>query len=119
KTIRSARETFFPPAGVLLNAAWISSSFANTFASWDGLLTSQVLWGSKRMRAPFAPPRLSEPRNVEAEAQAVDTNWDTDNPDARIEDCSVGIACSSSNDRSTAGIGACQISSSAGRSGPR
>ena len=36
------------------------------------------------MRAPFAPPRLSEPRNVDADAQAVETSWETDRPDARI-----------------------------------
>jgi len=36
------------------------------------------------MRAPLAPPRLSEPRNVDAEAQAVETSWDTDRREARI-----------------------------------
>ncbi len=36
------------------------------------------------MRAPFAPPRLSEPRNVEAEAQAVETSCETERPEARI-----------------------------------
>ena len=36
------------------------------------------------MRAPFAPPRLSLPRKVAADAQAVATNCDTDSPDARI-----------------------------------
>ena len=36
------------------------------------------------MRAPFAPPRLSEPRKVDADAQAVDTSCETDSPDARI-----------------------------------
>ena len=36
------------------------------------------------MRAPLAPPRLSEPRNVDADAQAVATSCDTDSPDARI-----------------------------------
>jgi len=36
------------------------------------------------MRAPFAPPRLSEPRNVDADAQAVETSWEMDRPDARI-----------------------------------
>ena len=33
------------------------------------------------MRAPFAPPRLSEPRNVAADAHAVVTSWEIDNPD--------------------------------------
>ena len=36
------------------------------------------------MRAPFAPPRLSEPRKVEADAQAVETSWEMDSPEARI-----------------------------------
>ena len=36
------------------------------------------------MRAPFAPPRLSEPRKVDADAQAVETSSETDRPEARI-----------------------------------
>ncbi len=36
------------------------------------------------MRAPFAPPRLSEPRNVEADAHAVETSTGIDSPEARI-----------------------------------
>ena len=36
------------------------------------------------MRAPLAPPRLSVPRNDEADAQAVETSWEVDSPDARI-----------------------------------
>ncbi len=36
------------------------------------------------MRAPLAPPRMSEPRNVEADAQAVETNWEMDSPEPRI-----------------------------------
>ena len=36
------------------------------------------------MRAPLAPPRLSVPRNDEADAQAVETSWEMDSPDARI-----------------------------------
>ena len=36
------------------------------------------------MRAPFAPPRLSVPRNVAADAQAVETSWEMDSPEARI-----------------------------------
>ena len=34
------------------------------------------------MRAPLAPPRLSLPRNVAAEAQAVVTSCEMDRPDA-------------------------------------
>ena len=36
------------------------------------------------MRAPLAPPRLSVPRNVDADAQAVETSWEIDSPEARI-----------------------------------
>ncbi len=36
------------------------------------------------MRAPFAPPRLSEPRKDDAAAQAVETSCEIDRPDARI-----------------------------------
>ena len=36
------------------------------------------------MRAPLAPPRLSEPRKVEAEAQAAETSSETERPEARI-----------------------------------
>ena len=36
------------------------------------------------MRAPLAPPRLSVPRNVDADAQAVETSWEMDSPEARI-----------------------------------
>ena len=56
----------------------------STFASWAGWLTSQSFCGARRMRAPFAPPRLSEPRNVDADAQAVETSSETDRPEARI-----------------------------------
>ena len=49
----------------------------STLASSAGSLTSQSFCGARRMRAPLAPPRLSEPRKVEAEAQAVLTSWPT------------------------------------------
>ena len=54
----------------------------STVASSSGSLTSQPLCGSRRMRAPLAPPRLSLPRNVEADAQAVETSWETVRPEA-------------------------------------
>src|SRR5512135_1374134 len=82
--IRSASETFLPPDAVLLKAFWMPSSVLSTLASRAGWLTSQSFWGARRMRAPFAPPRLSEPRKVDAEAQAVVTSSDTDRPEARI-----------------------------------
>ena len=80
-TIRSASETFLPPVCALLNSLWMPSSVFSTFASWAGWLTSQSFCGARRMRAPLAPPRLSEPRNVEAEAQAVETSSEIDRPD--------------------------------------
>src|SRR5205823_13841077 len=85
--IRSASETFFvflPLECELLKFLWIASSVRSTFASRAGWLTSQSFWGSRRIRAPFAPPRLSEPRNVAAEAQAVPTSSEIECPDARI-----------------------------------
>ena len=60
------------------------SRVRSTVASCSGWLTSQPRCGSSRMRAPFAPPRLSLPRNDEAAAHAVDTSWDTGRPEARI-----------------------------------
>ena len=46
------------------------------------------------MRAPFAPPRLSLPRKVEADAQAVETSWEMDSPDARILAFRAAMSCS-------------------------
>ncbi len=83
-TIRSASETFLPPDCAPLNSPWMPSSTFSTFASCSGWLTAQSFCGARRMRAPLAPPRLSEPRKVDADAQAVDTSSDTDSPDARI-----------------------------------
>ena len=62
------------------------------------------------MRAPLAPPRLSVPRNVDADAHAVETSWETDSPEARI--CSLRAAMSSAPISScvTAGTGSCQSS---------
>ena len=59
----------------------------NDFSTLDNLagsLTAQSFCGASRMRAPFAPPRLSEPRKVDADAHAVDTNSEIVSPDARI-----------------------------------
>ena len=60
-----------------------------TFDSLDGLLTFQFFCGSNIILAPLAPPLLSEPLNVEAEAHAVETrseidNFDFDNLDFRL-----------------------------------
>src|SRR5512146_602016 len=83
RTIRSASDTLLPPDCALLNALWMPSKVLSTFASWAGWLTSQSFCGAKRMRAPLAPPRLSEPRKVDADAQAVETSSETERPEAR------------------------------------
>ena len=70
--------------GAALNSFWMPSRALRTFASWAGWLTCQSFCGARRIRAPFAPPRLSEPRNVEADAQAVETSSGIDRPEARI-----------------------------------
>ena len=56
------------------------------FDNWDGLFTFQSFCGASRTRAPFAPPLLSEPLYGDADAQAVETNWDTESPDLAILD---------------------------------
>ncbi|MNZ89796.1 hypothetical protein D3C78_1087320 [compost metagenome] len=81
-TIRSAREIFLPPACALLNSFWMPSSLASTLASCSGWLAGQDFCGSRRRRPPLAPPRLSEPRKLDAAAHAVDTSCETDRPDA-------------------------------------
>ena len=88
--------------------------------SCAGLLTSQSFCGARRMRAPLAPPRLSEPRNVEADAQAVETSCGTVRPDARTFAFSAAMSLSldQRHDR-RAGTGSCQISVSFGTSLPR
>ena len=71
------------------------------------------------MRAPFAPPRLSLTRNVEADAHAVETSWETDSPEARIWLLSAAMSAAPTSSWSTAGTGSCQSSVSRGTSGPR
>ena len=80
-TIKSAKETFLFPSCLLLKSFCIVSNVANTFFSCIGLFTSQLICGAKRIRAPLLPPRLSEPRKVAADAQAVDTSSDIVNPE--------------------------------------
>ena len=73
-----------PLACAPLNSRWMPSRASSTVANRAGWLTSHSLCGARRMRAPFAPPRRSEPRKVEAEAQAVETRSEMESPDARI-----------------------------------
>ena len=49
-----------------------------------GLLASQSFCGANLILAPFAPPLLSDPLKVEAEAQAVFTSCETESPDFKI-----------------------------------
>ena len=58
----------------------------NTRLSCSGLFTSQSFCGARRIRAPLAPPRISEPRKVEALAQAVSTISCRVNPLSKIRD---------------------------------
>jgi hypothetical protein len=51
-----------------------------------GLLTFQFFCGSNIILAPLAPPLLSEPLKVDAEAHAVETNSETDIFDFNIFD---------------------------------
>ena len=65
--------------------------------------------GRAGCRAPFAPPRLSVPRNVEAAAQAVETSWATGEPggqDLGLEGGDVGVADQLVVDL---GTGSCQM----------
>ena len=95
-TIRSASETFLPPLAcsveLLLDRFELLEHLARAAA---GSLTAQSFCGARRMRAPLAPPRLSEPRKVEAEAQAVETSSDTVRPEARIFAFSAAMSASS------------------------
>src|SRR6185437_10394123 len=91
----------------------------STFASWAGWLTAQSFCGARRMRAPLAPPRLSEPRNVDADAHAVETNCGIVRPDDRIFVFNAATSCSLISGWFTAGIGSCHESTSLGTSGPR
>ena len=104
---------------LLADFFWIISSVFSTLASCAGWFTSQSFCGARRMRAPFAPPRLSEPRKVEAEAQAVETSCGTVRPEARIFAFSAAMSFSPIGLWSSLGIGSCQMSGSFGTSGPR
>src|SRR6476659_1863470 len=66
-----------------LKRCWIRWSVPSAGTSVSGSLTAQLRCGSRRMRAPLAPPRLSLLRNVEADAHAVTTSCDTDRPESR------------------------------------
>ena len=110
-TIKSAIETGF------LKFTCMVSRADKTFCNCSGWFTSQSFCGASRRRAPLAPPRLSEPRKVEAEAQAVETKCDIDRPVPMMVAFRSAISAASRS-ALPAGIGSCQIKSSAGTSGP-
>src|SRR5690348_12136543 len=84
-----------------------------------GVVDLQSFWGARRRRAPLAPPRLSVPRCVDAEAQAAETSWEIVSPEARIVPLSAAMSCAPISSWVTGGTGSCQICGSAGTSGPR
>ena len=77
-----------------LKSFWIPSSVLRTFSRTRGWLTSQPFCGSRRMRPPFAPPRLSEPRKDAAAAHAVETSCEVERPEARIFALSAAMSAS-------------------------
>ena len=96
----------------------IASSFSRTVASSAGSLTSQSFMGSRRMRAPLAPPRRSVLRNDAAEAHAVFTSWAPVRPESSRVVLSEAMSDSSTSGWSTAGTGSCH-SCASGTQGPR
>ena len=81
-------------------------------------MTSQFFCGSNLILAPLDPPLLSEPRKVEADAQAVDTNSEIDNPDFNIFYL-ISLISFFLILYLAFGIGSCQINCSFGTSGPK
>jgi hypothetical protein len=71
------------------------------------------------MRAPFAPPRLSLPRNVDADAHAAEISCEVERPESRILPFRATMSSGPTSSWVTSGSGSCQISSSPGTSGPR
>ena len=100
RTMRSAREIFFPLLPLdcaLLNSFWIASELRQNLRELGGLVHIPILLRGERMRAPLAPPRLSEPRNDAADAQAVVTSWEIVSPEARILALRAATSCSPIN----------------------
>ena len=118
RTIRSASETRLAPVCDPLNSAWIRSSSCRTVRSSAGSFTSQSFCGARRTRAPFAPPRLSVPRNDAADAHAVVTSREIGSPEARILSLRAVTSVSSISSWSTGGTGSCH-SCGSGTQGPR
>ena len=118
RTMRSASEILVPPDCEPLKSCWIRSRVVSAAASSLGSLTAQSFCGARRMRAPFAPPRLSVPRNDAAAAHAVATSWETVSPDARSLSLRAAMSAGPTRSWSTAGTGSCH-SCGSGTHGPR
>ena len=114
-TIKSAIETdlFFVSKFFLI----FSNPFI-TISTLEVLFISQSFCGDNLILAPFAPPLLSDPLNVEADAHAVDTNWDIERPDFNILSFKY-LTSLFFKLYFCLGIGSCQIKFSFGTSGPR
>ena len=118
-TITSANETNTSSPCVSLKSFWIPSRVRSTMVTSAESLISQSFWGASRMRAPLAPPRLSVPRNVAAEAHAVATSWDTESPEARIRSLSSATCAVPIGSCVASGTGSCHDCGSEGTHGPR
>ena len=68
-----------------------------TLAGWAGSLAAQPFCGASRPRAPLAPPRLSPPRKVEAEAHAVATSSEAVRPASSTWALRTAWSCASSS----------------------
>ena len=85
-TIKSAIETNL---FLLSKLSLIFSKVLITLFICFGSLTSQLICGSNFILAPLAPPLLSDPLYVEADAHAVLTNSETVNFDLDILDTQI------------------------------
>ena len=70
--------TIISASDALPEARWIACRVGSTRLAMA--LTGQSFCGASARRAPLAPPRLSPPRKVEADAQATETSSLTDRP---------------------------------------
>ena len=102
----------------LSNLFLIFSKTFITLSTFAILFISQSFCGCSLILAPFAPPLLSEPLKVDADAHAVDTSWEIDNPDFKILFLRKFISLVF-NLYFCFGTGSCQIKSSFGTSGPK
>ena len=93
----------------------IGSRVESTLASWSGLFPSHSFCGESRILAPLAPPRLSDPLNVEALAHAVSTISGMLSP----LDSMAPFSAFTSYPVGPWSTGSCQMNSSSGTSGPR